>query len=212
MFRFLKQDNKAIMGLTLSQIGIMIASAVILAALFSILFDSTWQEKQKMQQITQQISSSLVSIDNTWYETQKNIAVSKEYFGYNITISSSSIEVSTSGLDEHFIRKPLIVLPVMRTCSDEWITAEQLHSYLYQQYGHQGTKEDPIPENSGVYRYIENETNNSYFTYSLQPYVIDTSLQITLEKILIYIDENQDGIWQKTENILDYVVLYQCTE
>jgi len=200
------------MGLTLSQIGIMIASAVILAALSSILFDSTWQEKQKMQQITQHISASLVSIDNTWYETQKNIEVSKEYFGYNITLSSSSIRVSPSGSDEHIIRKPLMVRPVIRTCSDEWITAEQLHTYLYQQYAHLGTKEDPIPENGGVCFYLTNETNNTYFTYSLQPYVIDTSMQITLEKILIYIDENQDGSWEKTENILNYVVLYQCNK
>jgi hypothetical protein len=211
MFRFLKQDDKAIMGLTLTQLAVMIATAIILAGLSSILFDSTWQQNQKMKQIAEHISSSLVSIDNAWFETHKDIYLSRDFQGYTITISSSTIEVSSVKSSSNMIRKSLLVHPLMRTCSDKWVTANQLHTYLYQYYGHHGTKEDPIPETSGVYPYLNNLTNNTFFNYSLQPYVIDKKTEITLDKVLIYIDENKNEMWEKTENILDYVLLYQCS-
>jgi len=200
------------MGFTISQLGIMIAAVMILAALSTIFFDSSWQKKQEMRQIAQQISSSLISIDKAWYETTNTIPVSKEFQGYNITMSSSSIKVSSFQSNEQIIWEKMMVHPLIRTYSDEWSTANQLHIFLYQTYGHQGTKEDPIPENSDIYSYFTNEVNNSNFVHSLHPYVIDTSMQITLEKVLIYFDENKDGIWEKTEHILDYTLLSQCSD
>jgi len=67
MSKFIKNDA-GIMGLTLSQIGLIIATGILLTAVFSIIFLNDWQRNAELKNIATSFSTIVEGMDTRFFE------------------------------------------------------------------------------------------------------------------------------------------------
>ena len=96
MLRFTKDDN-GIMGLTLSQIGLMIATGILIAAVFSLVFQNEWQKEAELQNIATSFSTMIEGMDTRFFENTVDFHFPGRGYYYNVSISTEYITVSTKG-------------------------------------------------------------------------------------------------------------------
>lgn len=199
MSKFIK-DNHGIMGLTLSHIGLIIATGILLTAVFSIIFLNDWQRNAELKNIATSFSTIVEGMDTRFFENTTEFHFPDKTYYYNVSISTEYVIVSAEGNQNNklSIKERFIVKPWPRTSDQTWKTGEELHNYCLYTYGHSGTILDPIvqadldelniyKENAGIYLV----SNPLYFKINKPVYI---------EKVIIYY-----GIAEKQ----DFLLIYQ---
>jgi hypothetical protein len=199
MSKFIKDDH-GIMGLTLSHIGLIIATGILLTAVFSIIFLNDWQRNAELKNIATSFSTIVEGMDTRFFENTTEFHFPDKTYYYNVSISTEYVIVSAEGNQNNklSIKERFIVKPWPRTSDQTWKTGEELHNYCLYTYGHSGTILDPIvqadldelniyKENAGIYLV----SNPLYFKINKPVYI---------EKVIIYY-----GIAEKQ----DFLLIYQ---
>ena len=75
-------------------------------------------------------------------------------------------------------------------------------------FGNTGHRDDPIVHIDQIKGFFSDEWNTSCIRYASLPYEIDIASDIIIEKTIVYCDGNNDSIWSKGEDIIEYVLLY----
>jgi hypothetical protein len=199
MSQFTKETH-GIMGLTLSQIGLFLATGILLTAVLSFIFFNNWQRTSELHSIANDFSALIEDVDLWFFEDTTEFQFPAETYPYTIRLSQEYITAATEdfwGRDFHvterFLRKPWI-----RSSLENWTTGDDLHEYLNATFGHPGVKDDPISlENFTVLR---QEQNTSSLFYSVHPLEILSRDPVILEKVIIFYDNGQK---------YDFVLVYQ---
>ena len=207
MLKYRRFNEDGFLGLTLTHLGLMIASILLVAAISSIMNDDIW-EQNKMEQISEYIVDKLSIIDDSWVEQQLTVSSSSFDSRYHIYLSQQSILIKSKEDDQIMYREPLFIQPWIRNSTQEWKNASDFHQYLKTNFGKTGHRDDPIAYKDQITSYFSDEWNTSCIKYANSPYVIDITSDIIIEKTIVYCDEDNDDIWSKEEDIIEYVLLY----
>lgn len=198
------RDNKGLISLTFMDIGLMIATGILLIALYSLFFSNNFEEKNIMDNIAQYIIVNLEEVDDKCFDSTKTINIEEKK--YNINISPEYIIVYNN---KNMIHRGMIIKPWIRNMKDTWVNSSELHIYLCNNFGDKGTIEDPIQNKTLVRRYIADEWNKTYRKFLIKPIIIDISKPIFIEKTYIYYDTNNDGVWMKGEEKQGITIIFQ---
>ena len=200
MLRFI-ENKKAIMSLTLSQIGLIIATGIILVAVFSICFFNDWQKKAEIKNITYNLSTKIEGMDTRFFENKTTYYLPDKNFGYNLSISTDYIITKTNGIWYNKIIYPkfLIRKILPRQNNTDWITGKEFHSFLNDTWACFGNKTNPIMKKdvANVKKYIENLYNSANKSFALNPFYINNKKAIFIEKIFVYYDLDGNNIFNK---------------
>jgi hypothetical protein len=223
MLKFIQNKNGFI-SLTLSQIGLFIAVAVLLAAVFNFVFLNDWGKKEEIETIANGLSSHIDGMDTCFFDNKTKYFFKENDFEYNVKISTEYIVVeSESGWfndEEIRVTKRLLTNVLPRDNRFRWKTGDELHSYLKRKYIFSGTVDDPIstdffnippiPYVSVVKTYILLEKMSTKDRLTRDPIEIDTDKPVFVEKVYIYYDDNADGRWEsEVDTREDLLLLYQ---
>jgi len=199
MSKFIK-DNHGIMGLTLSHIGLIIATGILLTAVFSIIFLNDWQRNAELKNIATSFSTIVEGMDTRFFENTTEFHFPDKTYYYNVSISTEYVIVSAEGNQNNklSIKERFIVKPWPRTSDQTWKTGEELHNYCLYTYGHSGTILDPITQDD--LGELDKDNAVACIDLALSPLYIQTNKAVYIEKVIIYY-----GIAEKQ----DFLLIYQ---
>jgi hypothetical protein len=144
-------NNQAIMDLTLSQIGLMLATAILLTTVISFISYNDWQRNMELKTVASQLSTLVEAMDAKSLENTTTYYLPDYGYDYTVTVSTEYVTVSAKGfwnnelsVKERFIVKPW---PQDEDNNPGWIGTTGttgLHEYLNTNYEAQGTLSDPV--------------------------------------------------------------------
>lgn len=189
----------------------MIAAGIILITLYSIIFYSPYRTDVEIRSIGDSFLSTIHTVESSWFETSHSYLFSPSVANYRIIVSPESLTIATAGndADVRMHRQMFLSTPWIRKANDSWVNASTLHEHLYQMFGSNGTKDDPLNDSITITEMLEKEWNESYAYFLYSPYEIKTSTPVIVEKCLIYRDSNDNDVWDKTDQRMQYLLLYQ---
>jgi hypothetical protein len=187
MSKFIK-DNHGIMGLTFSHIGLIIATGILIVAVFSIIFLNDWQRNAELKNIATSFSTIVEGMDTRFFENTTEFHFPDKTYYYNVSISAEYITVTAKGNQNNklSIKERFIVKPWPRTSDQTWKTGEELHNYCLYTYGHSGILSDPITQADLDGLNTDKETASILLAST--PLYVQTNNPAYIEKVIIYYD------------------------
>jgi len=208
------ENKKAIMSLTITQLGLIIATAILLTAAVSVVFLNDWQKKEDIVNIASNFSTIVQGMDTRFFENTTTFYFPEKTYNYNVSISTEYITINTSGtwfntlsIKQHLIKKPLL-----NRENKDWITGTDFHIFLNGTYGSFGNKTDPIHnlDVNSVKNEISKIVENASFTFSTYPSFLNLKKPVFIEQVLIYYDINADNKWDNNnDEKQSFVLVYQ---
>lgn len=199
MSRYFIKNKQAIMGLTLSQIGLIIASAILLSAVFSLVFANDWQRKAELENIATSFSTIVEAMDSRFFENTTSFSFPEKNYYYTISISTEYITISAKGNKDNTlsIKERFLVKPWPQDKSLIWVGGNDLHACLNTTFGNTGYLSDPIQDVDNVKNYLTTEFESAKNSLVLDPLNIVTTKTVYLDKTCIYYkgDEKQSFIF-----------------
>lgn len=195
-----RKDTTGVIELTLSYIGLILASAILLTVVFSVVFSNDWHRTAELQSLTSDFSNLLLDLQNLFFESENFYQFPQKNYQYHVYLSTQYIAISAEGSwgTNLFITKRFPIGPWPRLSTQNWTTGTELHSYLNETYGHQGVYDDPISAEN--FTGFLNEYNTTATYFALHPYEIQLRKPVILEKICVYYDSGMNH---------DFLLVYQ---
>jgi hypothetical protein len=199
MSRFMN-DTNSIMGLTLSQIGLLLATGILLTAVFFLVFSNDWQRTAEIRSTTSSFSNLIEDINNCFFENTTRFQFPSKNYAYTVKLSTEYIVISAKGFwdADVYVTERLLIPPWPRSSDQNWTTGDDLHEYLNTTCGHRGTKNDSI--SSMNFTHLIYEQNATISFYALHPLEILIREPVFLEKVTIFYD------YEKKH---DFLLVYQ---
>lgn len=198
------------MSLIIPTLGLLVAAGFILIAIFSIIFSNPVHRGIELQTLADAFTTRLQAIDTCMIETKAYYHFPTGASTLFISLSPESLSIVKNDTKDPFIfNQILIVNPWIRTPNDPWMSAEELHQYLYLIIGSNATQIDPIPYTAEFQTMLQDEWNQSFIKYLYNPYKIHSADPMSIEKCILYLDKNNNGIWEKTDGKQEFVLIYQ---
>jgi hypothetical protein len=193
-------DNNGVLDLTLSQIGLFIATAILLTVVFSLVFSNDWQRTAELHSLATSFSNLLGDTDNRFFENTIRFQFPQKDYPYLIKISTEYVSISAQGRwgTDLFITERFLIQPWPRFFPQNWTTGDDLHLYLNETCGHRGTKNDAIPTINFTQLCIEHNNTKSFL--ALHPLEILNGEPVYLEKVTIFYDDGKSH---------DFLFIYQ---
>jgi len=220
MSRFIKND-KGIMGLTLSQIGLLIAVGILIAAIFSIIFLNDWHKNAELKNIATSFSSMIENMDARFFEDtiEFNFPNNEDY---NVSVSTEFLTIKSHGNlnDELSVKERFLVRPWPQSKKSPWEGKLGLHNYLKgylnNDYTHDwvndsGNISDPISAEDidFVKEYLSTLQENVNNSLALNPLYLFTNRTVYIDKCIIYYDSNDDVFWNEDDEKSEFIFVYQ---
>jgi len=191
------------MGLTLSQVGLFLATGILLTVVVSLVFSSEWQRTAELESQASSFSNLLYDIENSFFERTSEFRFSQEDYSYDVRISTEYLAISAEEVWESnlIVIKKLLTFPWPRSPAQNWMTGQDLHAYLNLTFGHWGTEKDSISvENVTTFC---RELNNSTSFFAFHPLEIQIDQPVYVEKVTIFYDRTRR---------YDLILIYQVPE
>jgi len=210
MLRFIRDDN-GLMGLTLSQIGLVIATGILLAAVFSVVFYNDWQRNAELENIASSFSFVVEGMDTSFFENTTVFCFPDKNYYYNVSVSTEYIVVSSSGFfgSDLSVKERFLVNPWPLINSSSWVGGVGLHIFLKNNYGYSGNVSDPIQDVDVVKDYLDNLSGGASVSLALNPMYIFTDKIVSIDKAYVYYDDDGDGVWGEGEEKQGFLFIYQ---
>jgi hypothetical protein len=200
MLKFIK-DSHGVMDLSLSQVGLFIATGILLAAICSVVFYNNWQRTDELHSIATSISTRIQDMDTMFFENTTMYQCPYKNYHYMIEASTEYITTSAKGYWGNSIsmKERMIVHPWPRNASSNWTTGHELHDFLNTTYGHWGTQEDPLLLEN--FTDLESDWEKSVLILALHPLELQVNAPLCIEKVSIFDDAGGRH---------DFILMYQA--
>jgi hypothetical protein len=199
MLRCLK-DTHSMMGLTLTQIGVFLASGILLTVVVSLVFSNDWQRTAELQSQASSFANLLNDVENSFFERTFRFQFAQKEYPYVAQISTDYLVLYAPGSWQRnlTVTYRLLLSPWIRLPSQNWTTGANLHAYLNQTCGHWGTKQDAIPLENFTSLFEEYNSTEAFF--ALHPLEIHMNDPVFIEKVTIYYQHHKQQ---------DFLLIYQ---
>ncbi|MBN1281297.1 MAG: hypothetical protein JXA00_06575 [Candidatus Thermoplasmatota archaeon] len=189
MSRF-PHNDQAFIDLTVSHIGLMIAVAILLLAVFSFLANSDIQRTKELQTIASRISTQIAALDAGVLENTTVLHLPDYGYDYTVTLSTEYVSVAAQGawgadlmVRERFVVNPW---PQDNLSNLSWMGGRQLHAYLKAQYGQSGNQSEPMEDVDAVREELTAQREHASSVLSMTPLVFSSQKPLIVEKAVVY--------------------------
>jgi len=188
------------MGLTLTQIGVFLATGILLTIVVSLVFSNDWQRTAELQSQASSFANLLGDVENSFFERTFRFLFARKEYPYVAQISTDYLVLSAPGSWQHnlTVTYRLLLSPWIWFPSQNWTTGADLHAYLNQTCGHWGTEQDAIPIEN--FTSLFEEYNSSAAFFALHPLEILMNDPVYVEKVTIFYQHHKQQ---------DFLFIYQ---
>ncbi len=188
------------MGLTVSQLGLFLATGILLAAVVSFVFFNASQRTNELRSFATEFSMLLQDMEARCFENTTRFRFPQQTYPYTLRLSSEYLVVSAQDFwgRECHVTERFLIKPWIRGVYENWTTGDELHMYLNTTYGHYGTQNDTIPlQNFSLFL---QQYNASADFYASHPFAITSQDPVCVENVIIYC---------QNELKYDFILVYQ---
>ena len=215
MLRFI-HDTKGMMGLYLSHIALIVATGIIIAAVFSFIYYNEWQRNGELRNMASGLSTMVDGMDTRFFENTTLYFFSDRDYDYNVSVSSEYIIISADGTwgNTLSVKHRFLIRPWPRVNNSDWISGKELHSFFKTMHGQSGNKSNPINKTDidDVKDYLHDERELANKTLALKPFYVDIFKPVYIDKVFIYYNnDGQNGWDKKTDGKQEFIIIYQKT-
>jgi hypothetical protein len=213
MSKFIR-NNKGVMSLTLSQIGLIIATGILLSAVFSTVFLNDWHKNSELHNIGTHFSTLLEGIDTCFFENTKIYYFPDKNYEYNASISTEYMTLNAKGNWDNTLSNKIrfVKKTFVGSVNYNWSSGEEFHIFLNDTYSRFGNETHPIfkKDITSVKNMILDEFENMSYFYAINPLELDIQKPVVIEKIYIFYDNNDDKKWDKTsDEKQNFILIHQ---
>ncbi len=187
------------MDISLTHLGLLIATAILLSAIFSFVFTNDWQRTAELQAQASGLSNLLCDTDNSFFERINMFTFTDKEYPFTAKISTEYLMLTSTGSWQNTLKvaTKFIIQPWLRTNQQNWTTGEDLRVFLNKTYHHTGTQNDPITSKN--FTEFLQQLNNTTTSYAKEPLNILINKPVFIEKTILYYDQKK----------YDLLLLYQ---
>ena len=184
MSKFMGKD--AIISWLLSQLALLLAAAVLLAAVASVTFYNDWKKEAEIKSLAINIASEIASVDLHDYSNSTDYSLPLK--PYRIYLSPSYIRIER---DDGRVHKNISVVEELwvKPYIGLWKNGSNLHNDLYNKYHHYGNISDPIPSKNDVRNYLDGKMDEISKKLAINPFKVDLEKPLHIEKVVIYCND-----------------------
>ena len=126
MLKFIHND-RGVIGLTLSQIGLIIATGIILAAVFSFLYYNNWQRQSELKNMATSLTTLVEVMDTRFFDNTTMYFFPDKDYHYNVSISTEYIIINADGTWDNklSVKERFLIRAWPRINDPDWDTGEQ---------------------------------------------------------------------------------------
>lgn len=188
------------MGFTLTSVGLLIASGILLIVVCSLIASNPWQETEELHAVARNVATRVQDMDSRFYENTFVYQCPLRTYQYTIQLSTEYVTVSAKNIwgETLSVKERFIVHPWPRNDTMNWTTGYELHCFLNETYGHWGTSEDPLPLMN--LSEFENDRENCTTRLASYPLSMRVTTPLYFEKVSLFDDAGEKH---------DTVLLYQ---
>jgi len=213
MLRFIR-DEKGIMDICLSNIALIIAAGILIAAVFSFIYYNEWNRNAELRNMCSGLSTMVEGMDTRFFENTTSYFFPEKDYNYNVSVSTEYVIVNADGTwgDTLSVKHRFLIRPWPRVNNDDWVSGEELHIYLKDTYGQSGNKTDPIDESNvvSVQNYLNDEREQASYDLVFEPFYVNILKLVYIDKVFIYYDKDGDDVWNKeVDDFQEFVIIYQ---
>ena len=185
----LSPDTHGVLGLSLSNLGLFLASGLLLILILGGAYGSVWERTAELKATAHTLNSYLETLDAAYTDTRLLIQM-PSVTSLQITCSTEYIMVSTKGA----FGLPLAYTEVWRIRpwprdNTSWRSGEDLHRWLNYTHGHTGSAEDPV--NLTVLTALQQAQHADAARLAYTPLQINDAQPLFAEKVVVYTPENR---------------------
>jgi hypothetical protein len=193
-------NTDGVLDLTLSQIGLLLATGILLTVVFSFIFTNDWQRTAELQSLASSFSTLLDDIDNRFFDHTKRFQFPQKEYPYFVKISTEYIVLSAKGSwnSDLSVIQRFVTRPWIRYAKQNWTTGNDLHRYLNETYGHHGTENDSISTEN--FTRLCHDLNTTLPLCASDPLEVLIREPVWVEKVTIFYDYTKKR---------DFLLVYQ---
>jgi len=217
MLKFIYLNKEGVVSWLLSQIALLLATAILLMSIASLTFYSDWQKEAEAKAVASEIATMIEIADLKTAPNSTIFMLPQKKFSYDAYLSTDYvIVIRTDGRIKKEIKEveALIIKPHIRIdyLNHEWYTGEELHQWLKEVYGHSGESIAPLPyqKKTDVESLLESELEETAKNLALNPLHLDVNKPLVIEKTFIYFEK--EGKEEKNLESMGLVIVYQSEE
>ncbi|MBN1860768.1 MAG: hypothetical protein JW840_04820 [Candidatus Thermoplasmatota archaeon] len=180
------KNSTGVVGLTLSQLGVFLATGILLSVVLIFVFSNDWQRTAELRSLSSDFSHLLEDCNNMFFEQSVLFQFPGKSYVYLVHLSTEYLVLSSEGSwgTDLLVTERFVVQPWPRLNNQTWTTGEELHTYLNDTYGYRGTKDDRIPAEN-VTQFLRDLTATIPF-FAFHPFEIQIRNPVVLEKVIVY--------------------------
>jgi len=213
MSAFIK-DEYGVIGLTVSHIGLIIATAIILAAVFSFLYYNELQKNSELKNMATGLSILVEGMDTRFFDNTTSYFFPDKDYHYNVSISTEYIIINADGNWDNTIslKHRFTVRPWPRSNNVDWNNGEELHLFLQNKYTKNGNRSNPINKSdiTSVKNWINTQKEQDEQTLAYYPFYVNKNYPVKIDKVIIFYDSDNDKTWKKEKDEKqELLIIYQ---
>jgi hypothetical protein len=194
----LRPDNHGVLGLTIANLGLFLASGLLLAVILGGVYGSLWERTAELRTTADTLNTYVETLSAAYNDSRLVIPIVRGLSLLHMTSSTESLRVSAQGsfgttltITERWTCRP------WPRNNSSWQSGVGLHQWLNMTYGHAGTVEDPV--NQTTLNALEETHLAALARLARTPVEFNCALPLFAENVIIYTPQDQ----------VAFVLLYQ---
>ncbi len=183
------------MDLTLTQIGLMIATAIILTAAVTFLANNDMQRRMELESIASQLTTLVQAMDAKSIENTTYYYLPDLGYEYTVTISTEYVTVSAKGFynNDLSVKKRFIIKPWVQDSSTnpplDWVGGTALHNFIKNNYHRAANVTDPIQRKTQwetLRSSLATEQTQNILQRASDPLLLSPKKPVKIDKTILY--------------------------
>jgi len=186
----LRTDRHAVLGLSLANLALFLASGLLLGIILEGVYGSIWERTAQLQTTADTLNASIETLSAAYEDTSLMIRLPTGPPSMRLSCSSQYIHVwsqfgSTTALS---VTEPWVVSPWPRPAGS-WQSGHDLHGWLNDTYGHLGTVQDPI--NLTTLVSLKKDRQSAAMSLAYSPVEFTGTSPLIAEKTFVYTEQGE---------------------
>lgn len=211
----MRNNNCGVMSFTLSQLALIVATAILLTTVFLFVYYNDWGRNADMQGVASRFTTVVEGMDGRFFENTTVFWFPDKNYDYSVYLSHEYVVVESEGSWSDGLRevRRFNLRPWITIGNLKWVSGSELHDFLELNYVNRGTEMDPLV---GIVLYdsiigeFNHYTDIANVSFAKDPYLVDLREPVYVEKVYLYFDVDGNSGWDKdSDERYCMIIVYQ---